>query len=212
VELARIAKLLEPYAKPAPEQLKSISKYIDLILKWNAKVNLTAIRDPEEIVARHFGESLFAAAQWLVPEQPRNVIDVGSGPGFPGLPLAMYSPSAVVTLIESHGKKAAFLNEVIFALGLRNAKVFKGRAEELRTQGELVTLRAVEKFAKVLPVAAHLVGPSGRLGLMIGAAQIPRTLSSGINFDWKEPTQVPGSNARVLLIGTKMVNVDQTRG
>jgi len=212
VELARIATLLQPYARLAPEQLESISKYIDLILKWNRRVNLTAIRDPEEIVTRHFGESFFAATQWLVPEKHENVIDIGSGAGFPGLPLAMYSASAAVTLIESQSKKTAFLNEVIFALGLRNAKVFNSRAEELRTQGDLVTLRAVEKFEKVLPVAAGLVRPSGRLGLMISAAQIPRTISSGTNFEWGEPTQVPGSHARVLLSGIKMVNVEQIDG
>jgi len=209
VELARIATLLQPYANPAPEQLESISKYIDLVLKWNERINLTAIRDPEEIVTRHFGESFFAAAQWIVRGQSEHVIDIGSGAGFPGLPLAMYATSAAVTLIESQGKKATFLNEVIFALRLRNAKIFYGRAEQFGAQGDLVTLRAVEKFESVLPVAAAIVRTGGRLGLMIGAAQVPRVLSSLDTFQWGKPTQAPGGHARVLLTGTKIGNVEQ---
>ena len=209
VELARIATLLQPYANLAPEQLESISTYIDLILKWNQRINLTAIRDREEIVTRHFGESFFAAAQWLVRGQNEHVIDIGSGAGFPGLPLAMYGASTTVTLIESQGKKATFLNEVIFALRLRNAKIFHGRAEQFEIQGDLVTLRAVEKFESVLPVAAALVRTGGRMGLMIGAAQVPRVLSSLGTVEWGKPMQVPGAHARVLLIGTKTVNVEE---
>jgi 16S rRNA (guanine527-N7)-methyltransferase len=210
VEPARIGTLVKPYANLAPEQLKSISKYIDLILKWNRKINLTAIRDPEEIVTRHFGESFFAASQWLVPERAKHVIDIGSGAGFPGLPFAMYSPSARVNLIESHGKKAAFLNEVIFTLGMGNAKVFNCRAEQFGSQGDLVTLRAVEKFEQVLPLAARLVRPGGRLGLMVGAAQVPRAVASESGFEWGAPIPVPGAQTRVLVRGTKAVNVGQT--
>lgn len=184
--------------------------YIDIIVKWNRKINLTAIRDPEEIVTRHFGESFFAASQWLVPNRAEHVIDIGSGAGFPGLPLAMYSPAATVNLIESQGKKAAFLNEVIFALGLDNAKVFNCRAEQFGSQGNLVTLRAVEKFEQVLPVAAKLVCPGGRLGLMVGRAQVPRATASESSFEWGAPTPVPGAHTRVLLSGTRMVNVGRT--
>lgn len=209
VELARVATLLQPYTNPAPEQLESISKYIDLVLKWNQRINLTAIRDPEGIVTRHFGESFFAAAQWLTPGQSEHVIDIGSGAGFPGLPLAMYAPSAPVTLIESQGKKATFLNEVIFALRLSNAKVFNGRAERFGGQGDIVTMRAVERFEHVLPVAAAIVRTGGRLGLMIGAAQVPRVLSSLNTFQWGTPTQVPGGHARVLITGTKIDKVEQ---
>jgi 16S rRNA (guanine527-N7)-methyltransferase len=208
VELVRIAALLEPYANLPPAQIESISKYVDLLLKWNRKINLTAVRDPEEIVIRHFGESFFAASQWLSSEgPPQEVIDVGSGAGFPGLPLAMYSPLATVTLIESQGKKAAFLNDVIYSLGLRNAKVFNGRAEQIQTAGDLVSLRAVEKFDKVLPVAAALVRPHGKLGLMIGASQVRRAVELGANFEWDAFLRVPHSQARVLLRGTKKLNV-----
>src|SRR5215469_9592234 len=117
-----IAELLRPYAELDERSLRGISKYIDLLLKWNARINLTAIRKPEEIITRHFGESLYAA-KLLAPEQGETVIDLGSGAGFPGLPLAMINPQANVVLIESNGKKAAFLNAVVAELGLGNVQV-----------------------------------------------------------------------------------------
>src|SRR5438270_8397189 len=113
----RIAELLVPFLGPAPladSELSSIRTYIDLLLKWNSKLNLTAIRDPEEIVTRHFGESLFAARQFFPAcDSHDSVIDVGSGAGFPGLPLKLWSSSLNLTLIESNQRKATFLREVI---------------------------------------------------------------------------------------------------
>src|SRR5262245_5060358 len=128
VNSATITEILRPFVELGREELEQTSTYLDLLLKWNAKVNLTAVRMPEEIIARQFGESFFAAER-LAPQADETVIDLGSGAGFPGLPLAILAPAARVTLIESHGKKAAFLNEVIFALGLKKAKVFSQRAE-----------------------------------------------------------------------------------
>src|SRR4051795_12349591 len=97
----RIAELLVPFLGPAPladSELSSIRTYIDLLLKWNAKLNLTAIRDPEEIVTRHFGESLFAARHLLDSSASSSAIDVGSGAGFPGLPLQIWAPGLKLTL------------------------------------------------------------------------------------------------------------------
>ncbi|MFI5106622.1 MAG: 16S rRNA (guanine(527)-N(7))-methyltransferase RsmG, partial [Terriglobales bacterium] len=177
-----IASLLRPYAELTAAHLAQTLMYLNLLVKWNAKINLTAVRSPEEMVTRHFGESFFAAAR-LVSEAPFTetpfaqrwssaAIDVGSGAGFPGLPLAMSAPGAEVTLIEANNKKAAFLNEVIFALQLKNAEVFADRAENYPERGELVTVRAVERFEKSLPVALNLVVEGGRLALMIGSAQV----------------------------------------
>ena len=109
----RIAELLTPFIGPASLsdlQLSSIQVYLELLLKWNAKLNLTAIRDPEEAIARHFGESLFAARQ-LFPTGPSRdtAIDIGSGAGFPGLPLKLWNSSLELTLIESNQRKATFL-------------------------------------------------------------------------------------------------------
>jgi 16S rRNA (guanine527-N7)-methyltransferase len=208
VQEEAIARLLNAYATLDDEQLRKTSIYVDLLLKWNSRMNLTAIRDPQEIITRHFGESFFAGSRLVTPDWRGTVIDVGSGAGFPGLPLAMYANSASVTLIESQAKKAAFLNEVIFALGLQNAKVFRGRAEDFLQTVDLVTLRAVERFETILPVAEALARPGGRLALMVGSSQVNRAKQLATNLEWEAPVPVPGGTHRILLTGTKLVNVD----
>jgi 16S rRNA (guanine527-N7)-methyltransferase len=206
VDSATIAEILRPFVELTPEKLAQTSTYVDLLLKWNGKINLTAVRDAESIVARHFGESFFAAKR-LAPKPGDTVIDLGSGAGFPGLPLAMLAPAVRVTLIESNGKKAAFLNEVIFALQLKNAKVFSQRAETFLDRADLVVMRAVEKFEKALAVALGMVREGGRIGLMIGDSQLAaaRTLAGEVR--WEEPILVPGGRSRVLAAGTKSVIV-----
>jgi len=206
VDQAAIAHLLRPYAEVGARQLELTSIYTDILLKWNSRINLTAIREPEEIIRRHFGESFFAAVQLVTKDWHASVIDVGSGAGFPGIPIAMYSPGVALTLIESQGKKAAFLNEVIFALGLNQTKVFRGRAEEFAGSADLVTLRAVEKFSQVLPTAQSLVRAGGRLALMIGESQVSEAKILAKGVDWRDLVMVPGGNSRVLLAGTKLVN------
>jgi 16S rRNA (guanine527-N7)-methyltransferase len=207
-----IARLLHPYATLDGLHLHQTSIYIDLLLKWNSKINLTAIRDPQQMVTRHFGESFFAASCLVARDWEGTVIDVGSGAGFPGLPLAMYAPSARVTVIESRGKKAAFLNEVIFALGLKNAKVFRGRAEAFPESVDLVTMRAVERFENTLPVAEGLVRPGGRLALMIGGSQVSSAEQLAPNLKWHPAVAIPGGESRLLLVGTKLVNVGHKTG
>jgi 16S rRNA (guanine527-N7)-methyltransferase len=210
VDTATIARLLRPFAELEEAQLVSISIYIDLLLKWNARVNLTAVRNPDEIVTRHFGESLFAARTLMPPAlekqrqaRQQTVVDLGSGAGFPGLPFAMFVPTAQVTLIESNHKKAAFLNEVISALGVKNAKVFSQRAEEYPGKADLVTMRAVEQFEKALATAIGLVAEHGRVALMIGISQAVQARAFTADVNWKEPVAVPGGHSRVLLVGTR---------
>src|SRR5262249_6729895 len=140
VDTATIAGLLGPFAEPSPVQLEQTAAYLDLLLKWNAKVNLTSVRDPRQIITRHFGESYFAARELLPSELATTLIDLGSGAGFPGLPLAMFAPEVKVALIESNAKKVAFLNEVIAALRLRNVKVVRQRAEAYVGSADLVTM------------------------------------------------------------------------
>jgi 16S rRNA (guanine527-N7)-methyltransferase len=198
----QLAALLQPFAILNESQLRQTSTYINLIFKWNARINLTSVRKPEEIVTRHFGESFFAAAQLLAPRDPGSVIDLGSGAGFPGLPLAVLAPQAHVTLIESNTKKAAFLNEVIRALGLSNATVFNGRGEDYAGKAELVIMRAVEKFDVSLPLASAMLQPGGRLALMIGKSQIERAKALGRELAWSDPIDIPSGHSRVLLVGT----------
>jgi 16S rRNA (guanine(527)-N(7))-methyltransferase RsmG/2-amino-4-hydroxy-6-hydroxymethyldihydropteridine diphosphokinase len=202
----KIAELLRPFVVLDSRQLVATSIYLDLLLKWNAKMNLTAVRVPEEMVTRHFGESFFAAARLFSQGPAINVIDLGSGAGFPGLPLAIFVPEAQVTLIEANGKKAAFLNEVVSALKLANVTVVRQRGESFSVSADLVTMRAVEEFATSLPIAAKLVKAGGRLGLMIGASQVSAAKAAIPGFVWEEPIAVPASRSRVLLVGNQEGN------
>ena len=203
MEEARIAELLAPFAgELPPERLRQISTYIDILLKWNEKTNLTAVREPEQIVLRHFGESLFAAKALLAADAALAVIDIGSGAGFPGLPLKLWAPRIQLTLVEAHAKKATFLREVVRALAFGNVKVLAERAETLQDQAELVTLRAVEKFDEILPTAARLVRAGGRLGLLIGTGQVG-VAHQLPEFSWEAPQPVPQSRNRVLLVGNQ---------
>src|SRR5256885_10370247 len=101
-------------------RLAAISKYIDLLIKWNARINLTAIRAPEEIVQRHFGESLFAAQRILAAGPVNSTIDLGSGAGFPGVPFALLAPECEVPLIEPNRTKSTFLKELIYGQTVSN--------------------------------------------------------------------------------------------
>jgi len=204
MEPARIAQLLEPFlASPlSGAQLQSISTYIDILLRWNARINLTAVRDAEHIVTRHFGESLFAA-RTLFPHPPSagaRLVDLGSGAGFPGLPIKIWAPEITVTLIEANQKKSTFLREVVRALALAEAEVFAGRAEEFPpATADVVTLRAVERFEAALPIAARLAKPSGRLALLIGEAQLPNAQNVIPSQRWAA-TPIPLSENRILAV------------
>jgi 16S rRNA (guanine527-N7)-methyltransferase len=229
MDTARIAALLEPFLESSlsPSQLDQISIYIDLLLRWNARINLTAIRKEEEIVTRHFGESFFLASHLFPPEpagsaqkagapliayfamsgsppHPPRVLDIGSGAGFPALPLKIWAPQIHLTLIESNHKKAAFLREAARALTLTNINVIIGRAETIAAhpdfpRADVVTLRAVERFETILPQAATFLATNGCLALLIGAAQLPH-LAPLTTLKWCPPLSVPQSHSRVLSI------------
>src|SRR4051812_11970383 len=200
METVRIAELLAPFLEREelpPPQLQQLSDYLDLLLRWNAKTNLTSVREPEAMVTRHFGESLFLARK-VKREDLRTAIDLGSGAGFPGIPLKIYLPQLAVTLIESQNKKATFLNEVIRRLTLMSINVFSGRAQESGLKADLVTLRGVEKFEAAVPIAVSLLNPGGRLALLIGAGQVvaAKNLLTGFAIN---TISVPGSRERILL-------------
>ena len=293
---ARLAERLAPFlgsakdATPGAEDLlRHISTYIDILLRWNARVNLTAIRDPEEIVTRHFGESLFAARhifpanvqdemgapfepsfglsginlvetsdsisdknhvgtaapgcpaerssaaldaatepvgnrgraalqrreedpledRALAPgadHRPRThdyptLADLGSGAGFPGVPIKLWAPHLSLTLIESNHKKTTFLREVARALILTDIDIQNVRAETLPPASfDVVTLRAVERFESMLPVAGNLIAPSGRLALLIGSSQLDLAIRVLNSYSWSEPLPIPHSNSRILAI------------
>jgi 16S rRNA (guanine527-N7)-methyltransferase len=207
----RIAALLAPFLSSANDQrlttneLQHISTYIDILQRWNARINLTAIRTEEEIVTRHFGESLFAARHLFplcssVPSVVSGVrvADVGSGAGFPGIPIKLWAPEIALTLIESN------LKEVTRALTLTGVNIQTARAESLAASSfDVVTLRAVERFESILPIAARLVAPAGRLALLVGQAQFRQAQSALPTLGWSDPIPAPSSQARVLTIARK---------
>jgi len=161
--------LLAPYAaEPADELLSKLEKYLELLLRWNARMNLTAVREPREIIRRHFGESLFLAAH--VPRGTLTALDHGSGAGFPGIPLALAHPELKVTLSESQAKKQAFLGEVVRALDLANCAVHRGRTEEMRKEDrfDLVVMRAVDNAAAAYPSVLARVRSGGWLLVLDG--------------------------------------------
>jgi 16S rRNA (guanine527-N7)-methyltransferase len=221
--LPRGARRREPAVSAT--QLQSISTYIDILQHWNARINLTAIRNEEEIVTRHFGESLFAARHLYPKVYPvssvppvvkdldldsefevaeARVADVGSGAGFPGIPIKLWAPNIALTLIESNQKKATFLRELSRALTLTDINIQNDRAETLPPSTfDVVTLRAVERLAKVLPVAANLLAPSGRLALLIASSQLEATRSTLLQVNWEPPIPIPQSQSRLLLIGRR---------
>ena len=273
MKAARIAELLKPFLgenQELPDILLHISIYIDILIRWNERINLTAIRDPEQIVTRHFGESLFAARHlfppdvgtaalggpagqssaatqamrsWHIEEPSREVegapgpagaaskpaardsreraalqgreaaheligasapvtlADVGSGAGFPGIPIKLWAPAISLTLIESNHKKATFLREVARALTLTDINIQNTRAEALpQASFDVVTLRAVERFDQVLPAAAALLKSSGRLTLLLGSSQVPQARALLPGHDFNNMIPIPHSRSRVLLI------------
>lgn len=145
--------------------------YLALLDRWNRTYNLTAIRDPREMVTRHLLDSL--AMHAFVEDG--NLADLGSGAGLPGIPLALARPGLQVTLVESNGKKARFLREAVRTLGLTNARVAESRAEALDLDTDncgiaydAITARALDTLAGIIKVGGHLLKPGGTLLAMKG--------------------------------------------
>lgn len=179
---------------------EKFSAYLALLLRWNTRINLTAVRDPQEILTRHFLESI-ATAQAL-PAGLQTLLDLGSGAGLPGIPIALCRPEISVTLAESQNKKAAFLQEAVRTLSL-TTRVFSGRAETLPESFDCVTLRAVDRMTQAIATASDLVSPQGWLAIMTSSAQA-RSVQIA-NFQWTDPVTLPGSDRRILAMGQKIV-------
>ena len=184
-------------------QVQQIQQYTKLLWIWNDKVNLTAIRDPLEILYRHFCESMFGAA--LLPVENCRLADVGSGGGFPGIPLKIMRPDLQVFLVESNFKKATFLAEVVRELGLTDTRVLVSRFEELGEEVaplDMVCSRALGDFANFLGWAASPRVAAKQALLWLGGRDLDevRTRPSWI---WSEPLAVPKSLQRFLLLGDR---------
>lgn len=184
-----------------PEQASQFETLLALLLRWNARVNLTAVRSEEGILGRHFVESIACAR--ALPEGIATLLDLGSGAGFPGLPIAICRPEIAVTLAESQGKKAAFLQEAVRTLRL-SAKVHAGRAEELLQEFDCVTLRAVDRMGHAVQTAGRLVRGGGWLAPMTTRKDAEAVrCAAGEEFVWQEPIPLPGSEARILPLAAR---------
>lgn len=181
-----------------PAQDEAFDAYLALLMKWNSKLNLTAIRDPEIMVKRHFFESILCAR--LLPQDIETLLDFGSGGGFPGIPIAICRPEIQVSLGESQSKKASFLMEVVRTLGL-TAKVEAKRAEDLPSRYQAVTLRAVDKMEQAVEHAKALVAPKGSMILMAGMQDFPKFHALTPEFRWKEPHLIPGTSESCIFLG-----------
>jgi 16S rRNA (guanine527-N7)-methyltransferase len=185
------------------EQVASIQRYMRLLLVWNDKVGLTAIRDPLEILYRHFCESMFGAV--ALPDLAGRLADVGSGGGFPGLPLRILRPELRVLLIESNIKKATFLAEVVRELDLRNVTVHVGRYEEMADDIaplDYVCSRAFGEFKDFLAWSSLKTLKLKNVILWAGARDLDE-IRNIAGWQWREPVPVPQSLRRVILVGCK---------
>jgi 16S rRNA (guanine527-N7)-methyltransferase len=203
--------LAEFQLTPTRQQVQQIQQYMRILLAWNDKVNLTAIRDPREILYRHFCESMYGVV--TKPVENGRLADVGSGAGFPGVPLKILRPDLQVLLIEANVKKATFIAEVIRELGLTDTRVMVSRYEELGEEVaplDMVCSRAFGEFGSFLRWAGSEVVQAKQVTLWIGARDLDE-IRRAPGWNWAEPIAVPHSLRRLLLVGTKAVpNVDVT--
>jgi 16S rRNA (guanine527-N7)-methyltransferase len=185
------------------QQIVYIQQYMKLLRAWNEKINLTAIRDPLEILHRHFCESMYAAV--AVPVENGRLADVGSGAGFPGIPLKIMRPALQTVLIESNMKKATFLAEVLRNIELSDTRVLVSRYEELGEEImplDFVCSRAVGEFEPFLAWAASERVAAKQVILWIGGRDLDQA-RRGTAWEWREPIPVPNSLRRYLLVGAR---------
>jgi 16S rRNA (guanine527-N7)-methyltransferase len=184
-----------------PALAEPLARYLALLLRWNAAYNLTAIRDPREMVTKHLLDSL-AMAPFVASIS--TLADLGTGAGLPGIPLAIAVPELRVTLVESNGKKARFMREAVRTLGLGNAEVVESRIEALDRPGAFtaITARALATLPQILTLGGHLLAEDGVLLAMKGARPDDEiaALPAGWMLREVHPLAVPGLDAERHLI------------
>jgi 16S rRNA (guanine527-N7)-methyltransferase len=198
----QIAALLSPFAVHlSADQASQVREYMRMLMKWNKLIGLTAILNPAEIVARHFGESMYLPS--ILPVENGRLADVGSGAGFPGLAIKILCPALQVILIESNKKKCAFLAEVVTALGLSGAEIIPVRFEEIRSEpgfANFVAARALGGFPKLLRWSRSSLSDRGHIALWVGSDDSTR-ISNTAGWIWQPPVRIPESQRRFILIG-----------
>lgn len=201
--IQRVRQELAAYGVSPDDSLcEKIVCYVELLLRWNSKISLTTVTDPVEIVRFHFGESLFGAKQLEIKNG--RLADVGTGAGFPGVPLKLYSASIELFLIEPNLKKATFLGEVVRLLKLDRVEILRFRMEDLPVESgdfDIVTTRALGKHQALLRWAQSRLSKGGKVALWI-ADRDATSLASDRSYEWSEPIKIPQSHHRVILQGS----------
>jgi 16S rRNA (guanine(527)-N(7))-methyltransferase RsmG len=199
-----IVDSLRPFGIAASAELcAKVRAYAELLLRWNQKINLTAITEPREILERHFGESMFGAQ--AIPAGARKVVDVGSGAGFPGLAVKLVRPELELLLIEPNKKKAAFLAEVCRTIQAEYVMILSVPFESVRYEADLTSVvmtRAFHPSKQFLRWSHERLSADGIVLLWIGREDVG-AITKHIEFEWHTPQQIPLSRDRVLLAGSK---------
>jgi len=201
-----VRRLLEPFELGlSSDQVGQVIAYLELLLHWNEKINLTGIRAPEECVRRHFGESLYLG-RWV--ELEGRLLDIGSGAGFPGLCLKILFPTLSVTLLEPVAKKRGFLKEAARVCGLSGVEVRRERLEVFALEPsnldyDTATARAVGRLDELIPQAAHCLRDGGQLFLWLSAAQASAIGDSNGGVARARSLAVPGGGQGEIWWGKK---------
>jgi 16S rRNA (guanine527-N7)-methyltransferase len=182
-----------------PAAYKQFEIYLDVLLRWNQRLNLTSIKEPLQVIQRHFVESVFAAQH--LPAGIASLLDYGSGAGFPGIPIAICRPEIRVTLAEAQGRKASFLQEALRTLSA-SGQVYVGRVEAMpeRDMFDAVAMRAVEKMESAIPVALERT----RSYLVLLTTEKSMLVAPGPkDLDWFDRIPIPNSSQMILAVGQR---------
>jgi 16S rRNA (guanine527-N7)-methyltransferase len=184
-------------------QVEQLIKYLELLIKWNKTYNLTAIRKPKEMLTKHLIDSL-SIAPHIVNKKNHNILDVGTGPGLPGIPMSILYPDVEFLLLDSNGKKTRFLTQCKIMLGLKNVQVFNGRVEEANVDKKFdqILSRAFTSLGNMVDLCAHLLAENGQFLAMKGLASESEANDICTGFEIKESIElcVPGCDEQRHLI------------
>ena len=185
-------------AELPPIAYEQFESYLELLLRWNQRINLTAVREPGQIIRRHFVECAFAAQH--LPVDITTLLDYGSGAGLPGIPVAICRPEIRVTLSEAQGKKIAFLAEALRTLRLPG-EVYGARMETLPADRrfDAVLMRAVEKMVLAIPVAIQHA--EHYLVLFTTQESLPAYVDHAPELRWRTPVAIPNTEQMIVAIG-----------
>ena len=189
-----LEKELQPWLALSEDQSRRLWEHYEILLRWNERINLTSIPAGEEMVIRHYCESLFFAAHLPVTSEGASVVDLGSGAGFPGIPMGIFQPSWRITLVESHQRKAVFLRESV--RHLPNISVVPRRAESATGEFDWLVSRGVD----VSQVLKNIPRLSPRVGLMLGQDDFS-ALQTLPGIAWSEPVRLPWGDRRLCVYG-----------